>query len=433
MESNKAHNKVQVEIYENYLFIIFSLSNRTTKGKWSLIAMNSSFILSDKRELKGVTICPMLLPLPSMLSADIDQAKSDILVIWIDDIDTKAFRFLLIFFSLLIPYTIFGQEQVDSLDNDEPLFQQIPLVKEPKPLDSNYVESLPDLWSFRLYGIIKSQSNAIRSTETNQLVKYFPNNLFSLGVGISYKFFLLDIGFNIKTSTNYTSERFDIQGSIFGAKYVIDFALQRYIGYDLVDPQPGEFAFREDLGVWDFGISYIYAFTKDRLSIKSAMNGSEIQKKSGGAFAVGGFFSTYHLKADSSIIPPQRSSGFNTYAEIEQIDLVNFGIGAGYAANIVLPGNFFLFAAAMPGIGWNIGDVRAEQAYKTPNGPLVKTHFRISLNRATHKSYQILSYTGDFYFSNLGHENVLRYNIGKLKFVYGFRLANKKSPLRKVF
>lgn len=395
--------------------------------------MNSSFIICDKRELKGVTISTILLTLISFLSAARDRVKSDILVIWISYIDTKAFRFLLIFFSLLIPYTSLCQEQVDSLDKDEPLIQHIPLVKGPKPLDSNYVESLPDLWSLRLYGVIKSQSNTIRSTETNQSVKYFPNNLFSLGFGISYKFFLLDIGFNIKTSTNYASERFDFQGSVFGSKYVIDYALQRYVGYDLVDPQPGEFTFREDLGVWDLGINFTYAFTKNRLSIKSAMIGSEIQKKSSGAFALGGFFSTYHLKADSSIIPPQRSSGFNTYAEIEQIDLVNFGIGAGYVANLVLPGNFFLYAAAMPGIGWNIGDVRAEQAYKPPNGPLIKTHFRISLNRTTHKSYQILTYTGDFYFSNLGHENVLRYNIGKLKLVYGFRLANKKSPLRKVF
>ena len=163
------------------------------------------------------------------------------------------------------------------------------------------------------------------------------------------------------------------------------------------------------------------------------MIGTEIQKKSSGAFSVGGFFSTYHLKADSSIIPSQRSSEFNSYAEIKQIDLANFGIGAGYVVNLILPGKLFLYAAALPGIGVNIGDVKAEEWYKPPIGPLFKAHFRISVGRTTHKSYQILSYTGDFFFSDLGHDNVFRYNIGKLKFVYGFRLANKKSPLRKVF
>ncbi len=37
-----------------------------------------------------------------------------------------------------------------------------------------------------------------------------------------------------------------------------------------------------------------------------------------------------------------------------------------------------------------------------------------------------------FFFSDLGHQNLLGYYISKLKFVYGFRFLNKKHPLRKV-
>ena len=109
----------------------------------------------------------------------------------------------------------------------------------------------------------------------------------------------------------------------------------------------------------------------------------------------------------------------------------NFRIGAGYAFNLVIPGNLFFFVAALPAIGLNNGDVRVEQWYRPPNGPLVKTHFRVSLGRTTHKGYQILSYTGDFFISDLGNENVLHYNIGNSNLYTVSVWRTKRARLRK--
>jgi len=340
----------------------------------------------------------------------------------------------IVYFPLLLFLSQFclGQEEQTEEESQETLINRVPLVGRAPPPDSAYIEVLPNLWSLRVSATVKNQGNSIRSRESGGTVRYRPNNILSLGLGFSYKFLVIDLGINLKLNKQDATERFDFQGSIIGRKYLIDAFIQVYEGYKLANVTDAEQPFRDDLKVTNFGVNIMRTFGGSRLSIRSAFIGSEIQKRATGAFIAGGFFSNFHLRADSSIIPPERVADFNEYANLVQIDLLNFGVGGGYAYSLVLPKNWFLFLAVLPGIGLNFGDLHAEKWYNPPVGPFIKIHARAALGRSSIKNYQIISFSSDFFFMDFGHENFYRYNFGKIKFIYGFRLENRKSPLRKV-
>lgn len=347
-----------------------------------------------------------------------------------------GFSFKSIFFSLLSFLLIQicnGQEDRPGKDRQEdPLIKNIPLIDHQRPPDSAYVEVLPNLWSIRILAMAKNQGNGIRNTQSGEIVRYRPTNRVSLGIGLTYKFLLIDMGANLRFNKKNATDKFDFQGSIITQKYLIDAVLQIYQGYELIKAQGIENSFRGDLKTSNLGINFIRTFGGSKLSIKSAFIGNEIQKKATGAFIVGGFFSTFHLKADSSIIPPERAPDFNDYAKLDQVGIVNFGAGAGYAYNIIFPKNFFLFLAGLPGIGLNFGDIHAEKWYQPPIGPFAKVQIKAALGHSSIKNYQIISFNSDFFIMDFGHQNLYRYNFGKIKFAYGFRMENKKSPLRKV-
>ena len=341
----------------------------------------------------------------------------------------KPYLFILIS-SLVIQVCKAQEEQTE--EEDEPLIKHIPLVDNQAPPDSAYVTVLPNLWSIRILALAKNQGNSIRNSQSGETVKYRPTNRLSLGLGFTYKFLLVDLGINLKLDKQNATERFDFHGLIITRKYLIDLFLQVYQGYELAKAQGFENPFRDDLAISNLGVNFMRTFGGARLSIKSAFIGSEIQKKAIGAFIAGGFFSNFHLRADSSIIPPARVSDFNDYANLDQIDILNFGVSGGYAYSLVFPKNWFFFLAALPGIGLNFGDLHAEKWYKPPVGPFIKIHARAALGRSSIKNYQIVSFSSDYFFIDFGHGNFYLYNFGKLKFVYGFRLENKKSPLKKV-
>ncbi len=337
------------------------------------------------------------------------------------------FPFLFLYLGLATGY---GQETDDD-QPDEPLIRNIPLLDKDTPPDSNYVELLPNLWSIRVLGVVKNQGNSILNRSSGTTVRYRPTNTFP-GAGFTYKFLLVDLGVNLKLNKEDVTQRFDFQGTIMGRKYIIDAFIQVYQGYQLVNAAELETRFRDDLQVSQFGVNFVRTFGGAKLSLRSAFIGSEIQKKAVGSFVAGGFFSNFHLRADSSVVPVSRARDFNEYAQIDQIDLLNFGVSAGYAYAQVFPKHYILFLAVLPGLGLNFGDVHAQKWYKPPVGPFGKVHLRVALGRSSVKNYQILSFSSDFFFMDFGHQNLYRYSFGKIKLVYGFRLENNKNPLKKV-
>ena len=79
--------------------------------------------------------------------------------------------------------------------------------------DSTYVETYPGTWSLRGYGIVKAQQLQLNSSN-DASIHYLPDNILGLGIGISYRRLVLDLGATLGSSENI-SQRFDFQGNVF--------------------------------------------------------------------------------------------------------------------------------------------------------------------------------------------------------------------------
>lgn len=309
--------------------------------------------------------------------------------------------------------------------------QKIPIFRDPV-VDSTYINLLPGKWSLRTFASSPYQAFSIRNKE-NQTVKYIPNNLLGVGLGFSYRFIVLDLGINIKSKDTNATSRLDLQMSILLQKHHMDFYFQTYKGFDLVKSPFGEEQFRDDIRSSALGINYYHNFNGKKLSLRSAFAGDQLQRKSSGTFALGGYFSFYKLHADSSIININNQPFFNEYSNIEENELFEWGVSGGYAYNIIFPKNLFFYSSVMPGVGINFGSIESSgQTYEPPIRPVVKVGLRASVGYAGKRAYGILSFISDYFLIDLGHENHYRYNPGKFKLVFGYRLQSKVKFLEKV-
>ena len=164
-------------------------------------------------------------------------------------------------------------------------------------LDSAYVHTYEDTWSLRLYSIVKAQGLRLENDAAGQ-VRYLPDNIFGLGLGISYRFLVLDLGLTLGGEQNLSS-RIDLQGNVFFRKHIFDFYFQAYQGFELLEPEPAnpQQKFRNDFRTLAFGINYLYNFKGDRLAIRSTTVGDYRQARTEGSWLVGGFTSFYLFKA----------------------------------------------------------------------------------------------------------------------------------------
>jgi hypothetical protein len=309
--------------------------------------------------------------------------------------------------------------------------QKIPLFKDPV-VDTVYIDLLPGKWSLRAYATTPYQIFSIKNKENEQQIKYVPNNLLGVGLGFSYRFLVVDLGLNLKTKISEATSRFDLQVSMMLQKHLVDLYFQTYSGFELTKTPSFESKFREDIRSSALGVNYYYNFNGKKLSLRSAFSGDQLQQKSTGTFALGGYFSWYRLTADSSIIESASQSFFNEYAKLTENKMTGLGISGGYAYSFVFPKNFFLYASAMPGIGLNFGQQKAQESYKPPLGPVGKIGLRASFGYAGPRMYLICSFISDYFFTDLGHQNQYRYNPGKIKLVFGYRLQSKVEFLEKV-
>jgi uncharacterized protein DUF4421 len=309
--------------------------------------------------------------------------------------------------------------------------QKIPLFKDPL-VDSTYVDLLPGKWSLRAYSSAPYQVFSIRNKENDQQIKYRPNNILGIGLGFSYRFLVVDLGLNLKTKLSDATSRIDLQMSLLMQKHLLDLYLQTYSGFEIAQAPTDQGEFREDIRSSALGINYHYNFNGKKLSFRSAFSGDQLQRRSTGTLTLGGYFSHYRLKADSSIIAPSSQIYFNEYTNITTSNHTGLGISSGFAYSFVFPMNFFLFTGASPGIGLNFGKVEADQSYTPPLGPELKLNVKTSFGYAGPRIYVICSFTSDYYFINLGHQNRFRYNPAKIKLVFGYRLQSKVKFLEKV-
>lgn len=296
--------------------------------------------------------------------------------------------------------------------------------------DSNYYDRYATHWSIRTYAVSKDQKFSLLDKNSNSKLFFIPNSKASVGFGVAYGNYALDLGFSVsnnKEDTTNVSESFDFIGGLYSGQHAFDVNFQRYAGFFTSDnetPSDQEDSiFRSDIRTFTFGVNYNYNFNYGRYSLNAPFIGTERQKKSAGTPLAGAFFYYFDLRANTDIVPGDADSSFNEYAHFAESNLLSTGLMAGYAYTLVLPLDFFITASIVPGISFNLGDAKSEKYYDigrpfTVSGKLV---FRTSMGYNGEKVYALISYYNDSNLVYLGNDNRFKYDLSKFKILAGFR------------
>jgi uncharacterized protein DUF4421 len=302
---------------------------------------------------------------------------------------------------------------------------------DPPHVDTNYVKATWDTWSFRVFTSRKTQQFSIRSKETQTRMRYIPDKIWVVGVGMAYKFVLLDAGIAIPIKGEST-KRFDANLSFKFNDDVITLGYRRYKGFNPQDNLGQQYGFRADVRSQVLGIDYYHSFNKSNASFRDLASGMQVQKKSAGSFVLGGYWSWDQIKADSSLIPKNLDELFNDDAKFNFSSQISVGVLGGYAYSLVLPANMFFFASVLPGIGINTGEIKAVSTYNPPIFPTGKINIRAAIGYlGKGKVYVILSGTSDKTFTNWKSKNLYSYSFFQLKLAVGYRFSSEIAFLEK--
>lgn len=181
-------------------------------------------------------------------------------------------------------------------------------------------------------------------------LRYRPNNGFSAGVGASYGIATLNLGFNIGFLDRNRNERgktefLDLQSHIYPRKWVIDLYGQFYRGYFIsprgtAAPTGDTYYLRPDMKLRLLGASVYRLLRPDRFSYRAAFLQTEWQQHSAGSWLLGLEAYSGSVRADSAFLPAVAASDY-THDNVDWLNFVEFGPGAGYAYTAVWKRHLF--------------------------------------------------------------------------------------------
>ena len=302
--------------------------------------------------------------------------------------------------------------------------------------DSTYINAYPSKWSVRVYSASKYQQFHLVSQSIHSQLKYTPNKTYVLGVGVTYRRFSLDLGLSAFNSHPYNDKEHETSsGDFIGSLYSRSHLFEMYIQYakgmfgkdvetGLLQTPESPYFFRPDLRTFNLGLDYNHLFNSKRITL-SSLTGTEIQKKSAGGLMIGTFFSSYALRADSSLVPDTLFSSFEEHIRITDAYIFSAGIDAGFAYTLVLPAHFYITISAAPGISGSFADLKANNTWTTSKDAFhfsYKLLVRSAVGYGGKKFYSVLALVYDKNFINTGHSNYFIYDITKVKLVFGYRI-----------
>lgn len=249
--------------------------------------------------------------------------------------------------------------------------------------DTSYIANYGDKVAVKLVTVNKYNYFKIRDRIEKTGLRYHPVRDLSLGVGVSYQWFALDITFSLGLHNNTNSidnRSFDFQGSLFSSKQYISTTVQYYMGYKLgnvrgVPVQAKEPSFtREDIRTINFSMQYMYALNYTKFSLKAPFVFNEVQRKSAGSAIAGISFSIFIMDADTSVVPSELFDYFDPALRMRDLNVLSIGLSFGYMYSLVYKERFFLSVSLIPGLNVNSGD------YLTTTRELIPLNFNLGLN-----------------------------------------------------
>ena len=219
--------------------------------------------------------------------------------------------------------------------------------------------------------ISKFHNIEMKNIETTDKLKLKPNGQTNVGLGFNYKWLGLGVSFSLpfmnKDDEIYgETKRFDTQLNIFSRWFGIDAHLQYYKGFYLENPKDFQDWNEEfypqigDIEALSLGIAAYYFFNNKNFSYKAAFTRTQIQKKSAGAFILGGFYNLDIALAPSSFVPSQLNNpNLANDFDINAYSTAIIGLSIGYTYTFVVK-RFFINLSLVPGFGARVVKLWAE-------------------------------------------------------------------------
>lgn len=226
--------------------------------------------------------------------------------------------------------------------------------------DTTYITDYTYLLTTRLFLLFENASLLINPAESRiSKIVYRPNvnvrigvagfwKWFGLGISVDNPFYKTDRDAYGKTTT------LDLRINAYGRVIAGELFLQNYKGFYINSPERKDDTHYiiPDMQTFSFGLAGYWIYNAAKFSIRAAFIQNESQRKSAGSFMIRPAFLFYQISSDHGIIPAEI---IDTY-HIPFTNLVtsgrfySLGLSPGYVYTLVFLKNFYLTAAAFPGV-----------------------------------------------------------------------------------
>lgn len=231
--------------------------------------------------------------------------------------------------------------------------------------DTAFYRIYPQSFIMRIFVSQKYAGFQLKNDKNIPVIDYRPNAYPAIGIGATYRGLTLNLAYGGIDLLNTEAERgttrkLDVQVRLYTRKWAIDASGQSYKGYYLYPKglaltDNKSYYIRPDLHVRAAGISAYRLFNYKRFTLRPAFLNDEQQIKSAGSFLAGAELFYVKGRGDSSLIPSALASLYER-KNIQNVQLIAIGPGAGYAYTQVLP--LHLFVTGTLTLNVNLGHTR---------------------------------------------------------------------------
>lgn len=316
--------------------------------------------------------------------------------------------------------------------------QASPSASKKKKPNRKYIQNYQKKYLIlRAYESTKFNSFGFNDGKTR--LEYKPNDRNNIGIGGTYSFLSLNLGFHMPfadmdTDKYGTTRRLDLQTHIYSKKFIVDFFGQFYRGFYLDNPAlvrdnaPTYNIKRPDIHSRDLSLSVQYVFNHTQFSYNAPLYQTEVQKKSAGSFIAGGAVYFSRVFADSAI-PPRGmvDSLFFQGRPFTGAAHAGVGLNAGYGYTFVIRKRFFVSSILTLGAG--IGNSSIEEHHHTYNswGPQFDLNFKGAAGYNYDTWFAGVNYMGLVTTSNSALPGTSQYvNRGMFRFTVAHRIKLQK-------
>lgn len=302
--------------------------------------------------------------------------------------------------------------------------------------DTTYIKSYADLLALKLVAVNKYNYFQIHDRNNDAKLTYRPEYGVNLGLGMAYKWFSVDITFDVGLRENKNLENrefLDLQTRVYSSKRFIEAYIQYYSGYELtradgVDQNLlSENNSRGDIRTISFGLQYLFALNYDKFSLNAPFVLSEKQRKSAGSPIFGASLVMFTMNADSSVVPTSMKPYFDEKLHVVDVGLISFAVNFGYMYTFVWKKHFFLTLGLIPGLNFNFGDTKAEEREFLKWGISYKVKTMNALGYNSSRFFTGINFVGEINNVNLKNKLSTQFSNGSIKFFAGYRFNRRKK------